>query len=101
GICGGRYGWLAPGEQVSGLEDEYRLAGERPKLIYVKSPAPRREPRLQELLGRIKADDTASYTPFHEPEELRELLENDLAVLLTESFTQQQGTLVQEEGEQP
>jgi hypothetical protein len=34
------YGWVAPGEDVSGLEDEYRLSGDRPKLIYVKKPAP-------------------------------------------------------------
>ncbi len=27
---------------MSGLEDEYLLSGERPKLIYVKSPAPDR-----------------------------------------------------------
>jgi Domain of unknown function (DUF4062) len=36
------YGWVAPGEDVSGLEDEYRLSGDRPKLIYVKTPAPDR-----------------------------------------------------------
>jgi Domain of unknown function (DUF4062) len=34
------YGWVAPGEDVSGLEDEYRLSGDRPKLIHVKRPAP-------------------------------------------------------------
>ncbi len=34
------YGWVAPEEEVSGLEDEYNLSNDRPKLIYVKSPAP-------------------------------------------------------------
>ena len=40
GIYWQSYGWVAPEESVSGLEDEYNLSGEWPKLIYVKSPAP-------------------------------------------------------------
>src|SRR6266496_6780584 len=50
GIYWQRYGWVAPTMQVSGLEDEYQLSGGKPKLIYVKTPAPEREPRLQALL---------------------------------------------------
>jgi predicted ATPase/class 3 adenylate cyclase len=88
GIYWQRYGWVAPGMDISGLEDEYRLSGTRPKLIYVKKPAPEREPGLQALLDRIRADDTAAYKPFSTPGELRKLLQNDLAVLLTERFEQ-------------
>ncbi|GBF06979.1 hypothetical protein DAERI_110161 [Deinococcus aerius] len=88
GLYWERYGWVAPGEQVSGLEDEYLLAGDRPKLIYVKTPAPGREARLEELLGRIRAEDAASYKPFTSARELRELLADDLAVLLTERYEQ-------------
>ncbi len=87
GIYWQKYGWVAPGEMISGLEDEYRLSGEKPKLIYIKaSPAPDREPRLKELLDRIRGDDTASYKTFTSVEELRELIENDLAMVLTERF---------------
>ena len=86
GIYWQKYGWVAPDESVSGLEDEYRLSGARPKLIYVRSPAPEREPRLKELLERIKNDDAASYKPFGTSAELCELIENDLALLLTERF---------------
>ena len=86
GIYWERYGWVAPGEEVSGLEDEYRLATTKPKLIYVKLPAPAREPRLNALLGRIKEDDHAAYKTFSTPAELRRLVENDLAVLLSERF---------------
>ncbi len=86
GIYWQRYGWVAPGETVSGLEDEYRLSGDKPKLIYIKSPAPQREPRLKELLTLIQHDDRASYKYFGAPAELRDLIENDLAVLLTERF---------------
>src|SRR5512136_1531393 len=74
GIYWQKYGWVAPGEAVSGLEDEYQLSGDKPKLIYIKSPAPDREPHLKELLERIKSD--ASYKYFSTATELRELIEN-------------------------
>src|SRR5215470_19565244 len=53
GLYWQRYGWVAPDMEISGLEDEYQLAGEKPKLIYLKTPAPAREPRLQGLLDQI------------------------------------------------
>ena len=81
-----QYGWVPPGESVSGLEDEYLLAGDRPKLVYVKLPAPDRDPRLADLLARIKADDQVSYHKFERAEELQELIPSDLALLLTERF---------------
>lgn len=87
GLYWERYGWVAPGEEVSGLEDEYGLSGDRPKLIYIKAPAPDREPRLSKLLARIQRDDRVSYRPFSDPDELRSLVADDLAVLLTESFS--------------
>jgi predicted ATPase len=80
------YGWVAPGEHISGLEDEYHLSGNRPKLIYVKTPAPNRQPQLSELIAKIQHDDQASYRPFRDPEELGTLVADDLAVLLTEHF---------------
>ena len=86
GLYWQRYGWVAPGEEISGLEDEYNLAGDRPKLIYLKTPAPEREPRLRLLLQRIRADDRVSYRSFSTAAELRDLIENDVAVLLTERF---------------
>ena len=86
GLYWQRYGWVAPAMPVSGLEDEYDLAGEKPKLVYVKTPAPDREPRLRALLDRIKARDTVSYQKFSTADELRELVANDLALLVTERF---------------
>ncbi len=94
GLYWQRYGWVAPGMQVSGLEDEYQLAGGKPKLIYVKLPAPEREPRLQAMLAHIRAEDAASYQKFATPEELRERIANDLALLLTERFTSPPETAV-------
>ena len=86
GVYWERYGWVAPGESVSGLEDEYNLSGTLPKLIYVKAPSPKRELRLDALLDRVRGDDDASYKSFNTPEELRNLLADDLALLLTERF---------------
>ena len=80
------YGWVPPGEELSGLEDEYRLSGDRPKLIYIKTPAPGRQPRLGELIARIQRDDSVSYRPFGSADELATLVGDDLAVLLTERF---------------
>jgi Domain of unknown function (DUF4062) len=42
GIYWQSYGWVAPSETVSGLEDEYQLSGDRPRLIYVKASNNRR-----------------------------------------------------------
>ncbi|HEY2125561.1 MAG TPA: DUF4062 domain-containing protein, partial [Streptosporangiaceae bacterium] len=86
GVYWQSYGWVAPGEDVSGLEDEYRLSAGMPRLIYVKSPAPDRDPRLAEMLARIGHDDAVSYQHFSSPAELQRLVENDLAVLLSERF---------------
>ena len=89
------YGWVPPGEDLSGLEDEYRLSGDRPKLIYVKTPAAGRQPRLGELIARIQRDDSASYRPFGSADDLRTLVADDLAVLLTERFAASAATPVE------
>jgi predicted ATPase len=86
GIYWQSYGWVAPGEQVSGLEDEYELSAGLPRLIYVKGPAPDREPRLAQLLARIEDQGGVSYQHFSDPAELQQLVEDDLAVLLSERF---------------
>jgi len=86
GIYWQRYGWIAPEMEISGLEDEYLLATAKPKLIYVKRPAPDREPQLDELLNRIRADDDVSYKGFSTADELEELVADDLSQLLSESF---------------
>jgi predicted ATPase len=85
GIYWQQYGWVAPGEEISGLEDEYLLSGDKPRLIYVKAAA-ERQPRLTRLLARLEADDQASYKHFDSANDLAELLADDLAVLLTERF---------------
>jgi len=86
GIYWQRYGWVAPGMEISGLEDEYRLAAGKPMLLYLKRPAPGLEPRLKAMIDSIRAAGTVSYRTFATARELERLLADDLAVLLSESF---------------
>jgi predicted ATPase len=86
GLYWQRYGQLVRGTEFSGLEEEFELSGELPRLLYVKAPAPDREPRLADLLARIKDEALASYRSFRTPAELGRLVRDDLAVLLSERF---------------
>lgn len=79
-----RYGWTAPGMEVSGLEDEFILSAGMPRLVYVHADVDR-EPQLQGFLARVR-DAGLSYKPFATAADLEDLLRNDLTVLLTERF---------------
>ena len=85
GVYWQRYGWVAPGAEVSGIEDEYELAVGLPKLVYVKRPTGEREPRLQAMLRRV-AEGGLSYRRFESADELARLLRDDLAVLVSARF---------------
>jgi predicted ATPase len=86
GLYWQRYGWIGPGMEISGLEEEFQLSRGLPRLLYVKVPAPDREPRLAELLARIEQQASASYRTFRTPGELGRLVRDDLATLLSERF---------------
>ena len=86
GIYWQRYGWVAPGMEISGLEDEFRLAAGKPMLLYLKGPAPEQEPRLAAMIDAIRDAGSVSYRVFGTARELERLLADDLAVLLSESF---------------
>lgn len=87
GIYGDRYGWIVPGLDISGLEDEFRLSADHPRLIYIKRPAPERDERLKALVTEIK-NAGISCKFFADASELQEQISNDLALLLTERFEQ-------------
>jgi predicted ATPase/class 3 adenylate cyclase len=86
GIYWQRYGWVGPGMEISGLEDEFRLAAGKPMLLYLKRPAPDQEPGLTAMIDAIRSAGTVSYRHFATARELERLLTDDLAVLLSESF---------------
>src|ERR1700684_2224189 len=85
GLYWQRYGQVGTGMEVSGLGEEFELARDLPRLLYIKAPAPDRDPRLTDLLGRIRQE--ASYRTFAAPAELGRLVRDDLAVLLSERFS--------------
>ncbi len=88
GLYWQKYGWAGPGMEVSGLEDEFELARTMPQLLYVKGPAPDREPGLDRLLTRIRNEGNRSYRHFRTSAELGRLVRDDLATLLSERFDQ-------------
>ncbi len=85
GIYGEQYGWVAPGSDVSGLEDEYLSASDKPRLVYVQSPAASRDGRLAEMLARVEQGGL-SYRQFAKAGDLVGLIADDLAVLVSERF---------------
>src|SRR5215469_2898134 len=86
GLYWQRYGWIGPGMDISGLEDEFRLSGSMPRLLYVKTPASQREARLTAMIHELESKGTVSYRSFRTPRELGQLVRADLAVLLSERF---------------
>jgi predicted ATPase len=86
GLYWQRYGEAGPGMAVSGREEEFELSAGLPRLLYVKAPAPDREPRLADLLARIREEASVSYRHFRTPAELGRLVRDDLAALLSERF---------------
>jgi predicted ATPase len=86
GLYWQRYGWVGPGMTISGLEDEFELARDLPRLLYVKAPAPDREAGLAAMLDRVREEGTPSYRSFRTTRELGRLVRDDLAVLLSERF---------------
>ena len=85
GIYADSYGWVGPGMEISGLEDEYQLSAGKPRLIYTKTTSGR-EPRLGDFLKSIQAEGVVSYRHFEDADELGTLIADDLALLLTERF---------------
>ncbi|GIF74447.1 ATP-binding protein [Asanoa siamensis] len=75
--------WQAHGDAADG---EFALAADLPKLVYVREPAPDRDPRLADLLARIRRDARVSYRVFGAAGDLDRLVRDDLARLLSERF---------------
>jgi predicted ATPase/class 3 adenylate cyclase len=86
GIYWQSYGWIAPGMEISGIEDEYLRAEGMPRLLYVKEPAPERDSRMARMLAGLDHEGDVTYRIFATPEELSGILVDDLAVLVTERF---------------
>jgi len=93
GLYWQRYGWVGPGMDISGLEDEFQLSQSMPRLLYIKAPAPDREARLTAMIDQLQTKATNSYRSFRSPRELGRLVRDDLAVLLSERFAVRDSTV--------
>src|SRR2546430_7858795 len=86
GVYWQRYGWKSDASAASVVEADYLGSREVPRFVYVKEPAPDREPELDRLLERIRAHDRIPARTFATPGELAELVLDDLAGLMAERF---------------
>ncbi|MGH8948657.1 MAG: DUF4062 domain-containing protein, partial [Acidimicrobiia bacterium] len=80
GIYWQSFGW------ESDLDREYEASSGLPGLIYVKEPGPDREEGLTDLLARARSDGRATIRAFESPGELAEMLVEDLANVISDSF---------------
>ncbi|MDQ4024595.1 MAG: DUF4062 domain-containing protein, partial [Actinomycetota bacterium] len=94
-----RYGWTAPGMNVSGLEDEFDLSSGMPRLVYIESGV-EREPEMDAFLERVR-DSGLSFKRFASAPELETLVAEDLVVVLTERFRSPEGDEAPQEAPQP
>ncbi|GAA1359480.1 DUF4062 domain-containing protein [Catellatospora chokoriensis] len=86
GLYWQEYGWVGPDMAVSGLQDELELSRDLPRLLYVKTPADDRDPRLADMLAGVEQEAATSYRLFTTATELGRLVRDDLATLLSERF---------------
>jgi predicted ATPase/class 3 adenylate cyclase len=85
GIYWRSYGWQEGEGEASDIERELEEAAGVPRLLYVKEPAPDRDPALGELLQRMGKDTSARVTVFEAPGDLAEMLVADLGELIASS----------------
>ena len=82
----GLYGGPEGGHDVADLMEEYVASKGRPRLVYVRADS-RNDASLRPLIEDMQASGELSYRSFETTDELRDLIAEDLATLLTERFT--------------
>jgi tetratricopeptide (TPR) repeat protein len=80
------YGWIDPAIEISGIEDEFRIARERHLdiLLYIKSNAPDRDPRLTVLI-----DEARTFVTTHNYQtevDLHDQISSDITALLSAAY---------------
>jgi hypothetical protein len=78
GVYRESYGWIAPDMEVSGLEDEFRLAQARglDRLLYVYETPSGRDPKLQALIEEAKGAGI-TLAGYRDPEQLKNRVRDD------------------------
>ncbi|HZL83283.1 MAG TPA: DUF4062 domain-containing protein, partial [Candidatus Deferrimicrobium sp.] len=79
GIYADKYGQLLPDSTISGLEDEFELSADLPRLIYVKNvEGGQRDPKLTSFIRRIEQEAKITYGHYDTPEELAKKVRIDI-----------------------
>ena len=71
--------------EISGLEDEFRLAAGKPMLLSLNFPAPDQEPGLTAMIEGIRSAGAVSYRQFATARELERLLISIPSLSLSQS----------------
>ena len=90
GIYKESYGWIAPEMDVSGVEDEFRLATAQgmDRLIYIYEGPSSRNSKLQTLIDEAKnAGITVAF--YTDPAQLKDRIRNDLTAVVSNRFVDQ------------
>jgi len=80
------YGWIDPAINISGIEDEFRIANDRnlDLLVYVKSDAANRDARLKSLIDEARTSVTTH--SYNEAIALKDQISADITSLLSRAF---------------
>ena len=90
GIYRESYGWIAPEMDISGVEDEFRLAAVQgmDRLIYIYETPSSRDPKLQTLIDEAQ-NAGITFALYTDPEQLRDRVRNDLTAVVSNRFVDQ------------
>ncbi len=82
------YGWVADGESISGLEDEYRHAMGRgmPCLVYLHTEDGHRDPRLSAIIAEIQAQSRITYCRYLTAADLYQRIRDDIESVVAQRF---------------
>jgi len=88
GIYRNGYGWIAPDMEISGVEDELRIAMARgmPRLIYVLKDDSERSEELKGLLDQVMLKSGVTVSFYDEPSQLYANLRNDIEAEVAKTF---------------
>jgi tetratricopeptide (TPR) repeat protein len=90
GIYRHEYGWIAPGMDISGVEDEFQIASRRgmDRLIYVFKGPGSRDKRLEALIdSAMNAGVTLAF--YSDPSELYDRIRDDVTAVVSSRFVDQ------------
>lgn len=80
------YGWIDPAINISGIEDEFRIARERhlDLLVYIKADAANRDARVKDLVDEARTFVTTH--SYKDAAELQDQISSDITSLLSQAF---------------